>query len=147
MPLQLGQLVYTNFQGMGDKTLTSAEVGIEIQQAFLERVVFKHWHSYTVLKPGYRAIYLYQIAPEHTLFGWLYNDGVDEIGSTNVPYFLCYYLAEPLQVVYLEDIFTCLHKGLVAAIARYNLPTRLEKIFQDKFMELSTRSSWSVNFL
>lgn len=128
MPLQLGQLVYTNFQGMGYKTLASAEVGIEIQQAFIERVVFKHWNFYTVFKSAYRAIYLYQIAPEHTLFGWLYDDGVDELGSTNIPYFLCYYLAEPLQVVYLEDIFTCLHKGPVADPARHNLPTVLENI-------------------
>ncbi len=116
MSLLLGQLVYTSFPGVGFRTLASAQVPPEIQQAFIQQVVYQHWDSYNPPRSGYRAAYLYQTTPEHSLFGWLYNDGRDDFGRAQVPYFQCYYYLGQLHAVRLEDIFTCLHRGPVALI-------------------------------
>ena len=91
MPLSLGQIVYTSFTGIGFRLLASAQVPSEIQQAFVEQVVFRHWDSYNPPESEYRAVYLYQVTPEHILFGWLYSDGSDDLKRTHVPYFHCYY--------------------------------------------------------
>ena len=122
MDLLLGQIVYTSFARVGFRLLASDQVPSEIQQAFIEHIASKHWDSYTPPQPGYRAVYLYQVTREHSLFGWLYNDGTDDKGRYNVPYFMCYYLAGPLHASDLVNIFTCLHKGPVTLIDRYNLP-------------------------
>ena len=127
MPL-LGQLVYTSFPEVGFKVLASAQVPIEIQQAFIQQVVHQRWNSYNPPSSGYRAAYLHQVTLDHTLFGWLYNNEVDDLGRTNVPYFLCYYLAELLHADKLENIFTYLHKGPLALIDRQHLPVALETI-------------------
>ena len=127
MPL-LGQIVYTSFPGVGFRALASAQVPIEIQQAFIQQVVHQRWNSYKPPSSGYRAAYLHQVTLEHTLFGWLYNDELDDLGRTNVPYFVCYYLAELLHADKLENIFTCLHKGAVALIDQQHLPVALETI-------------------
>ena len=119
MYLLLGQLVYTSFNGKGFKTVRSPQVSLEIQQAFLQHVVSQHWDSYNPPEPKYRAAYIYQIDSEQTLFGWLYNDGVDELGRGNVPYFICYYISEPLFDFQLANIFTCLERGPVAILDRH----------------------------
>lgn len=126
MDLILGQLVYTSLAGVGFKTLASDRVPKEIQKAFCESFVPRYWNSYNPPPSGYRAVYLHQIAPEHTLFGWLYNDGVDDLGRGDVPYFICYYQAEPLLDFHLKNIFTCLQKGPLALIDRHSPPASLE---------------------
>ncbi len=132
MPLLLDQLLYTSFSRVGFRTLASAEVPAEIQQAFLEQVVYKHWDSYNPPSAGYRAAYLHQLIPEHCLFGWLYGDSRDDLGRCHVPYFLCYYLNGFLQPALLENIFTCLQRGPVALIDQNSLPATLETlIFPD----------------
>lgn len=128
MPL-LGQLVYTSFSGVGFKALASAQVPPQIQQAFIEQVVYQYWDSYNPPGFGFRAAYLYQVTHEQTLFGWLFNDGLDDLGRGHVPYFICYCLSEPLHVSQLEKIFTCLQRGPVALINRQCLPATLEPIF------------------
>lgn len=128
MPVFLGQLIYTSFPGVGLRALASAQVPIEIEQSFIQQVVYQHWDSYNPPNSGYRATYLHQVTPEHTLFGWLYNDEVDDLGRSHVPYFVCYYLAELLQAVQLENIFNCLQRGPVALIDRQSLPDALETI-------------------
>lgn len=128
MPLLYGQLVYTSFPEVGYKVLASAQVPREIQLAFIEQVVYQHWDVYNPPRFGYRAAYLHQVTKEHTLFGWLYNDGADELGRSNVAYFVCYYYAELLHAVQLENIFTCLQRGPVALIDRQSLPDSLETI-------------------
>ncbi len=125
MYLFLGQLVYTSFALRGFRTLASTSVPLEIQQAFMQRVS-QYWDSYNPPPPGYRAVYLYQVSPEQTLFGWLYNDGADDIGRSDVPLFVCYYLTEPLFEFQLANIFTCLEKGPVALIDRHNPSTCLK---------------------
>ncbi len=133
MALLLGQLVYTSFAGMGFRLLASAQVPTEIQQAFIERVVSQRWDSYAPPKSGYRGVYLHQVTPEQSLFGWLYNDGVDDMERTHLPYFICYYLKSPLHRVQLENIFTCLHKGPVAVVDRQSLPASLETLVLRNF--------------
>ena len=126
MDLLLGQLVYTSFPEIGFKSLASGQVPTQIQQAFTQRVVSQYWNSYNPPRSGYRAVYLHQVTPERSLFGWLYNDGADDMRRTHVPYFICYYLASPLYAFQLENIFTCLHNGPVALIDRHSLPATLE---------------------
>ena len=128
MPLLLGQLVYTSFPGVGFRALASTQVPTELKQAFIQKVVYQHWDSYNPPKSGYRAVYLHQVSLEHTLFGWLYNDGLDDLGRSHVPYFVCYYYSELLHAVQLRNIFTCLHRGPVALIDRHSLPVALEAI-------------------
>ena len=127
MSLLLGQLVYTSFFGVGFQCLSSSEISTEIQQAFIEHIVYRYWNSYNPPKLGYRAIYLYQISADQTLFGWLYNDAVDEWGRGNVPYFVCYYLNQPLQPAQLK-VYTCLNTGPVARVERQNPPRSIEAV-------------------
>jgi phosphate transport system substrate-binding protein len=128
MRLSLGQLVYTSFSGMGFKTLASRQIPPEIEQAFEEQIVSQYWNAYNPPGSGYRAAYLYQVTPEHTLFGWVYNDGKDDIGRGDVPYFICYYLAAPLLDFELENIFACLQKGPLTAIDRHDSVSYLDTI-------------------
>lgn len=145
MHLLLGQLLYTSFAGIGFRNLKSAKVPEEIQQAFIQRMVFQHWDSYNPPRSGYRAVYLYQLTAEHTLFGWLYNDGADDLGRTHVPYFICYYLGELLYPFELENIFTCLHNGPVALIDRHSLPASLEtKVVPDLWSYQSARPGVAI---
>ncbi len=124
--LLLGQLVYTSFPKIGFKILASEQVSTQIQQAFFQRVVLQYWDAYNRPSSEYRGIYLLQVTLEYTLFGWLYADGADDLGRDHIPYFICYYLAEPLYAFQLENIFTCLHKGPVALIDRDSFCLPLE---------------------
>jgi phosphate transport system substrate-binding protein len=119
----LGQIVYSSFAATGFKTVTSAQITTQIQQAFMERVVYQHWDCYKPPESGFRAVYIHQLTPEQVLFGWLYNDGTDDINRSDVPYFVCYYLAAPLLFYFqLEEIFNCLHAGPLAWIDRHRPP-------------------------
>ncbi|MDJ0702987.1 MAG: WD40 repeat domain-containing protein [Leptolyngbyaceae cyanobacterium MO_188.B28] len=139
MALHLGQLIYTSFADVGFRTLASAEVPLEIQQAFRQRVVYQCWDAYNPPDSGYRAAYLYQLSLDQTLFGWLYNDGIDDLGRSHVPYFICYYLAGRLQPSQLDSIFVCLQTGPAAVISRQTLPDSLESIvFPDVWSDQST---------
>ncbi len=112
----LGQLVYTSLPKVGYRLFTSREVPPEIQQAFIQQLVYQHWNSYKPPKAGYRAAYVYQVTLEHTLFGWLYNDRMDDLGRAHVPYFVCYYYLGELHAVQLTNIFTCLQIGPIEQI-------------------------------
>jgi len=125
----LGQLVYTSFPGVGFRSLTSAQVSPQIQQAFLEQIVYQYWDSYNPPEFGFRAAYLYQVTLEQTLFGWLFNDGLDDLGRSHVPYFICYCLPKPLHVSQLEKIFACLQRGPVMLINRQYVPATIESLF------------------
>lgn len=127
-PLLLGQLVYTSFAGVGFRTLASTEVPPEVKQAFIQQIVYQYWDSYNPPSAGYCAAYLYQVTSEQNLFGWLYNDGLDDFGRSDVPYFVCYYLAGELKPIQLENIFICLRSGPVSLIDRQNVPDSLESV-------------------
>jgi len=128
MPLLVGQIVYTSFPGIGFKSLLSQRIPSEIQQAFLEQIVYQHWDTYNPPKAGYRAAYFSQFAPHQSLFGWFYNEGVDDLGRSNIPYCIGYYLAGLLNTIQLENILTCLGTGPLAIVNRHYPPTTLEDL-------------------
>ena len=132
MYLLLGQIVYTSFAGRGFMSLASGQVPAKIEEAFRQRIVSYYWDSYNPPVLGYRAAYLHQVTPKQNLFGWLYHDGEDDIGRNDVPYFVCYYLAEPLSDFQLANIFTCLERGPIALIDRHSPTAYLEtKVLPD----------------
>mgnify|MGYP000020163720 CR=1 FL=1 len=116
----LGQLVYTSFPQVGFRHLSSSQIPDEIQHAFVDQVVYLRWNSYNPPGADYRAAYLYQVNPEHTLFGWLYGDATDDVGR-HVPYFVSYHLAEPLTDDHLDNIFICLQRGPTAIANKQDL--------------------------
>lgn len=128
MPLLLGQIVYTSFFEVGFKVVASEQVPTQMQQVFLERVAHPHWNSFAPPKTGYQAVYLHQVTLEHCLFGWLYCDAADDMGRSHVPYFHCYYLAQKLHALQLENIFTFLYGGPVSLIDRQSVPATLETL-------------------
>lgn len=117
--LPLNQLVYTSFPDTGFKgfkLVTSGQVPLRTQQIFLKQVVDRYRNAIKNQNPGFRAIYLLQIASEEWLFGWLYNDiweNLEHNGGNNIPYFICYHLAEPLYAFRIEKVCACLQKGPV----------------------------------
>lgn len=123
MSLLVDQIIYTSFPKLGFKSLVSQQVPLEIEQAFLQHIVHQHWDAYNPPAANYRAAYLHQLSPRQTLFGWLYNDGKDDIGRSHTPYFLSYYLAEKLEKVQLEYILTCLETGPLTSLERQQIPT------------------------
>ncbi len=106
----LEQLIYTSFPGIGLKNISSTEVPPEIQDLFLKKIVYRYWNSYKPPSSDEKAIYLYQPNLENCIFGWLYTDRLDE-HNRNAPFFLGYFLPEPLDVECLEKILICLQKG------------------------------------
>ncbi|GAP98886.1 WD40 repeat domain-containing protein [Leptolyngbya sp. NIES-2104] len=128
MFLLLGQLIYTSFPKVGFQALSSAAIPPEILQAFIDQIVYQHWDAYNPPEANYRAVYLSRIAADQTLFGWLYNDGADDLGRNHVPYFICYYYAGELQPEYLDVVFTCLEKGAATVVDRQTLPDQLESV-------------------
>jgi hypothetical protein len=129
MSLRLGQLLYTSFPDVGFNIITSPEVPPEARQAFVQTVTHQLWDAYNPPDNGYRAVYIYQEAPDRTLFGWLYNDGADDRGRSHVPYFIGHYLEGPLSPEQLDNIFTLLRKGPSTAIDRQTPPEALEAAF------------------
>ncbi|BAU14662.1 WD-40 repeat protein [Leptolyngbya sp. NIES-3755] len=128
MFLLLGQLVYTSFTKVGFKALSSAAIPPEIQQAFIDQIVHQHWDAYNPPESNYRAVYLYRVSENQTLFGWLYNDGADDLGRKHIPYFVCYYYAGELQPEHLDVIFACLAKGTATFLDRQVLPEQIESV-------------------
>lgn len=128
MHLILGQLIYTSFSKIGFTSIASEQVPTNIQQFFIKRVVFYYWDTYKQLSSEYKAVYLHQVIPEQTLFGWLYNSGVDDLGRGPIPYFICYYLSEPLSAFLLEIVFTLLQKGPIELVDRQSPPISLKPV-------------------
>jgi WD40 repeat protein len=128
MPLQLGQLIHTNFDGAGCRTLSSAEVPLSVQKAFAARIVYPYWKADCPQSPGYRAVYLHQVSPTEVLFGWLYSDKAEGLGQGSVPCFICYYWVGSLKSVQLKALLTCLRIGPVALPDRESLPDSIASI-------------------
>ena len=92
MPLLVGQLIYTNLPKSGFKLLVSQHIPPEIQDKFIQEIVHQMWDAYNPPPLNYQAVFLQQFSHKRTLFGWLYNDGHDDLGRAHIPYFLGYYL-------------------------------------------------------
>lgn len=128
MPLLVNPLIYTSFPDVGFQSLSSQKVPLEVQQAFVEQVVYRYWDTYNPPPAGYRAGYLHQSAPNHTLLGWLYNDGKDDLGRSHIPYFITYHFVGILSPTQLETLLSCLETGPVWVVDRKNPPKQLESI-------------------
>jgi predicted regulator of Ras-like GTPase activity (Roadblock/LC7/MglB family) len=120
--LQVKQLIYSSFHNRGFTLLTSSDIPSTIQESFTQKFVHTFWDPYLPPASDYRAGYLFQLPLETpgTLFGWLYHDGYDEIGRSDIPYFIAYYLSGLLQPNQLSAIFTCLEQGPISWIDRCN---------------------------
>ncbi len=118
--LQVKQLIYSSFYNQGFTLLTSSDVPSTVQDSFTQKCVQTFWDPYLPPASDYRAGYLLQLPLETpgTLFGWLYHDGYDEIGRSDTPYFIAYYLSGLLQPNQLSAIFTCLEQGPVSWVDR-----------------------------
>lgn len=113
MALEVGQLIYTSFRESGFTLLTSSGIPSLVQQSFIKNLVQIHWDTYHPPAPGYRAAYLYQLplATPGTMMGWLYHDGHDEFGRSDIPYFIAYYVPGALKPEQLGLLLNCLQKG------------------------------------
>jgi predicted regulator of Ras-like GTPase activity (Roadblock/LC7/MglB family) len=118
MSLVVEQLIYSSFERLGFKYIASANVPLSIQQIFYQNIVSRLWDSYNPPAKNHKGVYLYQIDRDRTLFGWLANDGYDEFGRADIPYFHCYYLTEPLDSTRLVKILACLENGPIERVAR-----------------------------
>lgn len=145
MRLLLSQLFYTTFPDTGFQILASPQVPKEIERVFSQQIIARYWNAYNPPPSGYQAAYLHQVTPEHTLLGWLYNDGADELGRSHVPYFVCYHLAQPLLDFELKCLFTCLQLGPLFLIDRHRPPETVPQfIVQDMDTYQSVRPGVSI---
>ncbi|MCM1982437.1 caspase family protein [Lyngbya confervoides] len=129
MSLTVGQLLYASFPGMGCRVVASRQVPANVKQAFVEDVVHQHWDADRSFLPGYRAAYLHQVSPEHTLFGWMYQDDIPtEVGRSSFPYFVCYHCSGVLDGESLETIFHCLEKGPVDSLDTTQVAVDLARV-------------------
>ena len=116
MVLQLDQLVYTSFPDVGFKVFANPRVEQSTCRAFLQGIVHQHWNAYNPPPAGFKAAYLHQISPTQILFGWLYNDGIDDLGRSHIPRFLCYGWTGELTAERLDIIFNCLERGPIVPV-------------------------------
>jgi hypothetical protein len=127
MSLILGQLIYTSFPKGELKVLTSEDVSSDVRDAFIERVS-EYWAAKGPSTPGYHCVYLHQITHEKTLFGWLYNDDIDDEERSHCPYFIGYCLKGRLNSAKLKNIFALLEQGPSTDVDRQNPPKYLEPV-------------------
>lgn len=129
MSLILGQLIYTSFSDGGLKLLASEGISPDIREVFIDRMT-EHWVAEGPPRPGYRCAYIHQITLEKTLFGWVYNDEINEDGRrSHVPYFIGYFLAGRLNPTKLKNIFALLEQGPPTAdVDRQHPPDHLESL-------------------
>jgi len=128
MPLLVGQLIYTNLPKSGFKLLVSQHIPLEIQDKFIQEIVHQMWDAYNPPPPNYQAVFLQQFSHKRTLFGWLYNDGHDDLGRAHIPYFLGYYLTGQLDDDRLQQILGCLATGPIYFLERERLSESLEPV-------------------
>ena len=128
MSLMVGQLIYTTLPNSGFQLLVSQRIPIHIQDSFVQNIVYQHWNVYNPASDDYQAVYLHQVSATHLLFGWLYNEGRDELGRSHIPYFLAYYWTGNLDDARLERFLRHLEKGPVYFIERERLESNLQNV-------------------
>jgi predicted regulator of Ras-like GTPase activity (Roadblock/LC7/MglB family) len=124
----VGQLIYTTLPNSGFQLLVSQRIPIHIQDSFVQNIVYQHWNVYNPPSHDYQAVYLHQVSATHLLFGWLYNEGRDELGRSHIPYFLAYYWTGNLDDARLERFLRHLEKGPVYFIERERLESNLQNV-------------------
>lgn len=132
--LRLQQLIYTSFDRLGYKSITGLNVPPAIQTIFMEKVVQQSWNDQNPPETNFQLNYLYQVSPYSVLFGWMY---IDEVDGQRLPYFVCYYLENSLNLASLAKILTCLSRGPHNMLDRFFPLAFLEDIYLD-FDEVDT---------
>jgi hypothetical protein len=132
--LRLQQLIYTSFDRIGYKLIAGLKVPPAIQTTFMVKVVQQYWNAQNSLEKNFQLSYLYQVSPYSALFGWMY---IDEIEGQRLPYFVCYYLENSLNLASLAKILTCLSRGPHNLIDRFFPLAFLEDIYLD-FTDIDT---------
>lgn len=149
MSLIVEQLIYSSFSQLGFKYIASPNVPLAIQQVFYQNIVSQLWDTYNPPSKNFKGVYLYQIDPHNTLFGWLTNDGNDEFGRGDIPYFHCYYLQELLDSKQLVKILACLEAGPLKRISREASKISLDTViladnYQSNAFELGIKLSKDI---
>lgn len=121
MSLLVSQLIYTNLPKTGFQLLVSQQIPIEVKEAFVKEIVYEYWDAYNPPSDDYQAVYIHQLSSRYTLFGWLYNDGSDELGRAHIPYFLSYFFIGKLTEIHLQQLFQYLEIGPIDFIERSQL--------------------------
>jgi hypothetical protein len=124
----LGQMFFTNFRGSGFQFVRSPSVPTNVEQIFRDQIIERHWVDHTPPPKNWRAAYILQLEQSQTIFGWAYNDGRDESGRDDVPYFLAYQLSLPLDDMLVGLLLAFLAKGPETAPSRLNYPLILQDI-------------------
>ncbi|NCJ08386.1 hypothetical protein GS597_18110 [Synechococcales cyanobacterium C] len=123
----LDPLIYAYFSEGGLTALASSSIPFDIQQVFIEDIVTEYWDATDPPPQGFRAAFLRQMAPDQSLFGWLYSD-IDEQTQGLLPCALGYYLNAPLTGDLLQLIFGCLERGPLSCPNLSHLPEFLEEV-------------------
>jgi predicted regulator of Ras-like GTPase activity (Roadblock/LC7/MglB family) len=149
MSLIVEQIIYSSFSQLGFKYIASANVPLGIQQVFYQQIVSQLWDTYNPPDTNFKGVYIYQIDSLNTLFGWLINDGKDEFGRADIPYFHCYYLQEPLDSKQLVKILACLEAGPLKRISRSAAKISLDTViladnYQANAFELGIKLSKDI---
>lgn len=122
------QLIYSSFSQLGFKYIAGANVPLGIQEVFYQHIVSQLWDNYNPPDGNFKGVYVHQIDSHNTLFGWLINDGKDEFGRGDIPYFHCYYLQELLDSKQLVKILACLEAGPLKRISRDEAEISLDTV-------------------
>ncbi len=128
MPLLVGQLIYTNLPKTGFQLLASQHIPGDVKDSFVQNIVYQLWDAYNPPPLNYQAVFIHQVTDQKTLFGWLYNDGHDELGRAHIPYFLSYYLPGKLDPDRLVHLWDCLQAGPIYFLERQRLSTELAAV-------------------
>ena len=128
MPLLVGQLIYTNLPKTGFQLLASQHIPGEVKDSFVQDIVYQLWDAYNPPPLNYQAVFIHQVTAQKTLFGWLYNDGHDELGRAHIPYFLSYYLPGKLDPERLGHLWDCLQTGPIYFLERERLSAELAAV-------------------
>ena len=149
MSLIVEQLIYSSFSELGFKYIAGANVPLGIQQVFYQHIVSQLWDNYNPPDGNFKGVYIHQIDSHNTLFGWLINDGKDEFGRGDIPYFHCYYLQELLDSKQLFKILACLEAGPLKRIARDEAKISLDPViladnYQANAFELGIKLSKDI---
>lgn len=124
----LGQMLFTNFGGSGFQFVRSPSVLENVEPIFRDQIIESHWVDHTPPPKDWRAAYILQLEQSQTIFGWAYNDGRDESGRDDVPYFLAYQLSLPLDDKLVGLVLAFLGKGPETAPSRLKYPLVLQDI-------------------
>jgi len=112
MSLLCDLLLYASLPGRGFSLIANPQVDENACALLVDRVVGRLWDPYHPPLAGFRAAFV-----EHephsgvTLFGWVFDEGSDDLGRAHAPCFLALCPRSPIRPGDLAAIFTALAEG------------------------------------